>query len=212
MHEQDILYWGIRLYERGLSPAKSGNVSIRTDKGVLITASGTCLNDMDSSDLILVDYDGNVVDENGEVVSKPKKRPSSEMYLHLEIYSEREDINAIIHSHAPFITAFAAAHKPIENPILVEFAHEFEYVPLVKYELPSSIKLAAKTAEPFKQGFNAALMANHGVVVGSDTLQSAFYSIEALSAYCETYFGAQVLGGGKPLTGRQIKDIQKLKG
>ena len=68
--KESILFWAKRLYQRGMSPATSGNISVKTDNGIMISASGTCLNDMDENDIVLIDYDGNVKEGN--------KKPSSE--------------------------------------------------------------------------------------------------------------------------------------
>ena len=58
--KEDILYWAKRLYQKGMSPSTSGNISIKTKDGIMISASGCCLNDMDENDIILIDYEGNV--------------------------------------------------------------------------------------------------------------------------------------------------------
>lgn len=201
--KKDILYWAKRLYDKNMSPATSGNISVRTPKGILISGTGVCLNDMGEEDLILIDFDGNILESS--------KKPSSEKFLHVQIYELRDDIHAIIHSHCPVITAFAVTHTPMNMPIMPEFIFNFDKVPIAPYGLPSSIKLAQKTSAFFKQ-YNTVLMANHGVVTGARTLKECFYNLEALRAYAETYFGAQVLGKAKTLNKEQIADIRRLKG
>jgi L-fuculose-phosphate aldolase len=99
--KNDIIYWAKRLYQKGMSPATSGNISIRIKNGIYISASGTCLNDLNEENIVLIDYEGNVKEGN--------KKPSSEKIMHSEIYTRRDDINAIIHCHCPLITAFAVA-------------------------------------------------------------------------------------------------------
>mgnify|MGYP005772616871 FL=1 len=108
--KKDIIYWSKRLYQKGLSPATSGNISVRTKDGILISSSGVCLNDMSEDDIVLIDFDGNLLQGN--------KKPSSEKFLHTQIYDLREDVNAIIHSHCPYITAFACASKAMSEPIM----------------------------------------------------------------------------------------------
>lgn len=200
-NKNDILYWSKRLYQKGMSPATSGNISTKTKKGILISASGTCLNDMDENDVVLIDYEGNIKEGN--------KKPSSEKDMHCSIYTQRDDINAIIHCHCPVITAFAVAGVEITKPILPDFALLYDKVPIVPYYCPSSIELADVVGKYFEK-YNVVLLKNHGVVMGSDTLQNAFYALEALRAYCETYFGAEVLGGAKPIAKKEIAKIKKL--
>ena len=199
--KSDILYWSKRLYQKGMSPAKSGNISIKVKKGILISASGTCLNDMDENDIVLIDYNGNVLEGN--------KKPSSEKIMHSEIYTQRDDINAIIHCHCPVITAFAVAGVSIKKPILPDFALLYDEIPLVPYYCPSSIELAENVGKIFEK-HNVALLKNHGIVLGADTLQNAFYELEMLRAYAETYFGAEVLGGAKALSKKAVSEIKAL--
>ena len=200
-NKNDILYWSKRLYQKGMSPATSGNISIKTKKGILISATGTCLNDMDENDVVLIDYEGNVIEG--------KKKPSSEKIMHCAIYTQRDDINAVIHCHCPVITAFAVAGVEINKPILPDFALMYDKIPLVPYYCPSSIELADEVGKYFEE-YNAVLLKNHGVVLASDTLQNAFYALESLRAYCETYFGAEVLGGAKAIAKKEVLKIKKI--
>ena len=199
--KNDILYWSKRLYQKGMSPATSGNISTKTDKGILISASGTCLNDMDENDIVLIDYEGNVI--------QGKKKPSSEKIMHGAIYTQRDDIGAIIHCHCPVITAFAVAGVEITKPILPDFALLYDKIPLVPYFCPSSFELADTVGKYFEK-YNVVLLKNHGIVLGADTLQNAFYALESIRAYCETYFGAEVLGGAKAITKNEVLKIKKL--
>ena len=202
LKKQELLYWAKRVYEKGMSPACSGNISLKLDKNILISASGTCMYDMTENDVVLIDYDGNLIQGD--------KKPSSEKILHSEIYTKRDDINAIIHCHCPLITAFAVAGLPIKKPILPDFALYYDEIPLVPYFCPSSIELATSVGEAFDKGNNAVLLQNHGVVMGSDSLKNAFYQLELLRAYVETYFGAEVLGGAKVISKKNVAQIKKL--
>lgn len=199
--KEDILYWAKRLYQKNMSPSTSGNISIKTRKGILISSSGVCLNDMDENDIVLIDYNGNVIEGN--------KKPSSEKIMHSEIYTKRDDISAIIHCHCPVITSFAVAHQAIKKPILPDFALFYDEIPLVPYFCPSSIDLADTVGRYFED-HNVALLQNHGIILGADTLQNAFYQLEMIRAYCEAYFGAEVLGGAKSLSKKSVTEIKNL--
>ena len=199
--KNEILYWSKRIYQKGMSPATSGNISIKTNDGILISASGTCLNDMDENDIVLIDYNGNILQGN--------KKPSSEKIMHSAIYTQRDDVNAIIHCHCPVITAFAVAGVEISKPILPDLVVLFDKVPIIPYYCPSSIELADAAGNAFIN-HSAVLLQNHGVIVGSNTLQNAFYLLESLRAYCETYFGAEVLGGSKKIPKDEVLKIKKL--
>ena len=196
-----IIKYGKKLGEKNMSPASSGNISVRIGENTLISASGTCLWDLTENDIVLTDLDANVLEGD--------KKPSSEKNLHNAIYKLRSDINAIIHCHCPVITAFAVAHQEIKKPILPDFALFYDEIPLVPYYCPSSIELAEAVGKYFEK-YNVVLLKNHGVVLGADTLQNAFYQLEMIRAYCETYFGAEVLGGARALSKKSVSEIKKL--
>ena len=200
-YKQELIYWAKRLYEKGMSPACSGNISIKLDKKILISASGTCLNDLTQEDIVIIDYNGNLLEGN--------KKPSSEKIMHSEIYTKRDDINAIIHCHCPLITSFAVAGIPMKKPILPDFALYYDEIPLIPYHCPSSIELAEVVGKTFEKN-SAALLTNHGIVMGADSLKNAFYQLELLRAYTETYFGAEVLGRAKSISKKNVEEIKRL--
>ncbi len=197
----EIIQWSKRLYDKGMSPGTSGNISIRTKDGILISASGCSLGDITKDDLVLIDYNGNLI--------KGTKKPSGEKIMHTEIYTLRDDIDAIIHCHCPLISAFAVAGVPIKKPILPDFVVLFNDVPVVPYYCPSSIELAQETGKAFKRR-SAVLLKNHGVVVGATDLKTAFYKLEILRCYAEAYFGAEVLGGAKSISKKSVEEIKRL--
>jgi len=199
--KNELLYWAKRTYEKGMSPACSGNISVKFNNGILISSSGSCFFDMNVDDVVLIDYNGNLI--QGE------KKPSSEKIMHSEIYTKRDDINAIIHCHCPVITAFAVAGIPIKKPILPDFALYFDEIPLIKYYCPSSIDLAVAAGKCFEKN-NVALLKNHGVILGDVSLKNAFYKLEMIRAYVETLFGAEVLGGARSIPKSGVDEIKKL--
>ena len=101
--KKDVVKFGKLLYDKDLTSATSGNISVFDGKSVFITATGTALGFLNEDDVVEIDLDGNEL-ENG-------KKASSEKKMHLAIYKLRPDIKAIIHCHSPFATAFAACRK-----------------------------------------------------------------------------------------------------
>lgn len=201
--KSDLIYWSKRTYDKGLSPATSGNISRLTDdNNLIITASGTCAGDLGEDDIVKIDFNGNILEG--------VKKPSSEKIMHIEIYKKRPDIKAIIHSHSPAITAFAVSGLEINEVIMPEFAFYFGSIPISKYYMPSSMELANNVSNLFKDK-NAVLMKNHGIVVGGKSLQDAFYSLESIDAYCKTYLNSKLLGKIKTLSKKEVKEIDKLK-
>ena len=79
MKKQEIIEFGKQLYEKDLTFATSGNISVKTDDGILITASGTSLGRLEEDDIVLMDFDGNVIGAG---------KPSCEKMLHVEVYNQ----------------------------------------------------------------------------------------------------------------------------
>lgn len=199
---EDFSFWAHKLYEKGLSPGTSGNISKRLTDGILISASGSALGDVGYDDIIKVGLMGDVISGN--------RHPSSEVHLHLKIYEKRPDIKAIIHSHAPSLTAFAVSGKEINEAIIPELPVYFGKIPVCGYYMPSSMELAENVSKLFEK-HNAVLMQNHGIILGASDLKTAFYLLEMLNMYAQIYINSKILGGKKVLSKAQIKDLSKLK-
>ena len=197
-----IIKYGKKLYEKNMSPATSGNISARYEENALITASGTCLGDLEKEDIVLIDKNSKVLE--GE------KKASSEKNLHNKIYELRPDINAIIHCHSPYTSAFAVCHIPLSKPIISENVFYFGEIPVADYALPGSEKLVDNTAKYFLQ-HNAVLLANHGIIIGAKNLKEAYYMTETAETFAQIYINSMILGGAKELSEKQIKEIYELR-
>lgn len=197
-----IIKYGKKLYEKNMSPATSGNISVRYEENALITASGTCLGDLEKEDIVLIDKNSKVIE--GE------KKASSEKNLHNKIYELRPDINAIIHCHSPYTSAFAVCHIPLSKPIISENVFYFGEIPVADYALPGSEQLVDNTAKYFLQ-HNAVLLANHGIIIAAKNLKEAYYLTETAETFAQIYINSMILGGAKELSEKQIKEIYELR-
>ncbi|MGI6451055.1 MAG: class II aldolase/adducin family protein [Desulfitobacteriia bacterium] len=159
-----------KIYARGLTSGTSGNPSARlpdSPNQVLIKASGKCFGDVVESDFLLVDLDGNVLDGEG--------RPSKEVRFHCGIYKNRPEVNAIVHGHSAYATAYVTAKG--ELPVVTAAAEAgLNKVGVVGYALPGSNELAEMVIEAFKDPtLKAAVLDRHGfVTVGAD-IHKAYY-------------------------------------
>lgn len=198
---EDIIYWAKRAYGAKMVPGTSGNISIRDGEKIYISASGVCLGDIEENDIVEMNMQGEIL--NG-------LKPSSEKLMHLEIYKRREDVNAVIHIHCPYITSFAVCKKEINEPILPEFVYNFGKVPTAKYHLPSSKELAEEVGNYFAQGYKAVLMQNHGIVGADINLKKTFYGLESIQAYTKTYFAGKFLGKINTLSKQDVEQIKHL--
>lgn len=200
--KEEIIEVGKRLYLKDLTYGTSGNISVKTNKGILITASGSALSDLTLDDIVMIDAHGKELDID--------KKASCEKTLHLSIYNKRKDINAIIHCHAVTVTAFAVANMDLNKASMAENILYFGEIPVASYGMPSSNELVQNTAEKFDD-HDVVLMANHGIIVGDKNLRHAFYKIETAEAYAKVSLYSKILGKEILLSNKDIKDLENLK-
>ncbi|MFN2412513.1 MAG: class II aldolase/adducin family protein [Pyrinomonadaceae bacterium] len=197
-----IVEIGKLLYERSYVVSSDGNVSIRLDENtVLATPTMMCKGRMTEDSLALTDIEGKTLTE---------KRASSELAMHLLIYTERPDIKAVCHAHPPHGTAFAVAGLAIDKPILSEVILTLGCVPLTSYGTPSTDELT-EAMRPFVKHHNALLMANHGAVAYGDDLWQAFDRLETLEHTARIAILAKTLGGANDLPKDAIEKLINIR-
>lgn len=200
--KQEIIHYGKLAGEKNFTPGYSGNISARYGDKILITSSGSANGYLSEDELVIMDFDGNLVEG--------KKKPSSEKMLHVKFYEMRPDVNYIIHVHSPFLSTFACTHIALDEPIMAENVFYFGQIPLAEYGLPSSKDLVDKTSKYFKD-YDAVLMANHGFIVGDKTIKDAFLKLELAESYAQVVFNTKMLGNPVLFTDKQVEEINSLK-
>lgn len=200
--KKEIIEYGKLAGEKNFTPGYSGNISARYGDKILITSSGSANGYLSEDEIVLMDFEGNLIEGN--------KKPSSEKMLHVEFYKQRPDVNYIIHVHSPFLSTFACCHIPLDEPIMAENVFYFGQIPLAEYGLPSSMDLVEKTAKYFKD-YDAVLMANHGFIVGDKTMKDAFLKLELAESYAQVVFNTKVMGNPVLFTQEQVDEINSLK-
>lgn len=200
--KSEIIKFGRYLYDKDLTSATSGNISIKHGNKVFITGTGTALGFLDENDIVEIDLDGN------ELYSGQKA--SSEKHLHIAIYKLRPDLNSIIHCHSPFATAFAACRKELSAPIIAENILYFGKIPIADYAMPSSDELMENTSKFFVD-YDTVLMANHGIIAAAENIFSAFCKIETAETYAKTYVYSKIIGGQAFLNDKEISDLMILR-
>ena len=199
--KQEIIKYGKLAGEKNFTPGYSGNFSARYGDKILITSSGSANGYLSEDEIVLMDFDGNLIEGD--------KKPSSEKMLHAEFYKQRPDVNYIIHVHSPYLSTFACCHIPLDEPIMAENVFYFGQIPLAQYGLPSSMDLVEKTAKYFKD-YDAVLMANHGFIVGDKTIKDAFLKLELAESYAQVVFNTKILGKPVLFTNELVDEIRSL--
>jgi L-fuculose-phosphate aldolase len=150
----------------------SGNLSVRLDQEkLLVTPTGVSKYLLRSADIVIVDLEGRQLTGSRKV--------TSEIGMHLAIYRNREDVEAVIHSHPPIATAFACAGRPLDEMLCQEAVMILGAVPLASYATTGTDEVSASLA-PLVPKHDAILMANHGAVTYGGSLFNAFSKMETL--------------------------------
>lgn len=182
---------GRRIYARGLVAGNDGNLSIRLDADhILCTPTLICKGFMTPDDLCVVNL-------AGEQVSGRRKL-TSEIRLHLEIYRGDAAAGAVVHCHAPHATAFAVAKEPIPSGISPEMEVFLGQVPLSAYQTPGTQEFA-ETIRPFLGCANTVVLANHGIVCWAAELERAYWQAEIVDQYCRVLILSRLIGGPQRL-------------
>lgn len=178
-----------RIYAQGMTTTSGGNLSIKDENGnVYITPGGTDKGSMTAEDIVCIRADGTM---------EGKHKPSSEYPFHMKIYETRSDIRAILHAHPPAMVAYSIVRKIPDISAFPELKACIGSVGMAEYGLTGSEELGEKIAKVFAEGCNVAELENHGLVVGSTDIESAYQVFEAMDFSARIGIGASRLGGPK---------------
>lgn len=184
---EEIIVYGKKLIETGLTTGTGGNLSIcdRERNLMAITPSGIDYFEIQPEQIVLLDVNtGDIVDGNSV--------PSSECDMHRILYKYRTDVNAVIHTHATFAATISCLNQPLP-PIhyLVAFAGvDVRCAPYASY---GTVELAKNAFEAMKDR-KACLLANHGLLAAGSNLAEAFAITETIEFCCELYYRAKSMG------------------
>ena len=189
-----------RLYARGLVAATDGNVTARLENGTFLSTRSSLNKGMATPEDILE------VSALGEPIDS-RLKPSTELGMHLFIYSERPDVGAVVHAHPPYATAFAVAGLGMPECVFPEVVVGLGAIPLARYATPSTPEVAASLA-PFVKSATAVLLENHGVVTYGRDLYDAYFKMEKVEHAAHILLLARFLGGENRLTAAQMENLR----
>lgn len=181
----------------GLSRGTSGNVSARTDRGMLVTPSALPYVQMDVDDVVHMDLDGRVLE--GE------RKPTTEAPMHAAIYRARPDVGAVVHAHATFCTTLATLRRdipPFHYMVAVAGGESIRCAPYAAF----GTRALARHAVAALEGRRACLLANHGMVAVGATPESALALASEVEGLAELYWRALHVGEPVLLTDREMAE------
>ncbi len=190
-----------RLYSKNLTTSLGGNISKRVGDNVLITPTGVDKGMLKYKQVAVVSMDGNNLTDH--------LKPSLETTMHIQIYKDHPTVNAIVHCHTIFASAFSAMDKPINAHLIAESRMIIKEPVVVPYGLVGSTELAKNVSDTFAEN-KVLIMENHGVTAIGSKMIKAFDRIEVLENAARMTFITNLLNDERNLNDDQLSQIDEL--
>ena len=200
----DIVEIGRRMYGRGYTASNDGNISVRLGADrLLMTPKSVCKGFMTSDMMCVTDLQGRKLQGDRD--------PSSEMLMHLEVYRQRPDVQAVVHAHPPIATGFAVAGIPLDRAVLAEVLTTLGSIPIAEYATPSTSELP-EAVRKYIKAHDGMLLANHGALTVGADLFAAYYKMETIEHFAKISLVARLLGRENLIAREEVDRLQGLRG
>ena len=200
---QEMVRVGRLLWERGYVAATDGNLSARLPSDrLLVTASGMSKGFLSDEDMVVMQLDGELVSSN----RGKGQRPSSEISMHLEVYRQRPDVNAVVHAHPPLATAFSIAGVSLARCVLPEVIVTLGGIPTAEYATPGTPEMPASIRQAV-QDYDAIILAHHGSLTVGSTLWEAYLRLEKVEHTAAITLAAHQLGRVNALSPQAVEKL-----
>ncbi|HZK00838.1 MAG TPA: L-fuculose-phosphate aldolase [Tissierellaceae bacterium] len=183
---EQIVEYGKKLIETNLTKGTGGNLSIfnREKQLMCISPSGIDYFKTRAEDVVVLDLDGNKIEGDRE--------PSSEYDMHRIFYKNRNDIDAIIHTHTMYATTISCLNWDLP-PVHYMLALAGKNVRCAEYATYGTKELA-ENAFAAMEDRKAVLLANHGLLCGAKDIANAFNITEEVEYCAELYYRTKAIG------------------
>jgi ribulose-5-phosphate 4-epimerase/fuculose-1-phosphate aldolase len=172
---------GAALYDRGLTPGRTGNLSVRLGDEIMITPTNACLGRLDPRRLAVTSTDGEHVAGD---------RPSKELVLHRALYRNQPACFAVAHLHSTSAVAVSCLpgvdHDDALPPITPYFVMRVGRLPLVDYATPGSAELTEMVSRASEHS-RSVLLRNHGSLATAPSLEGAVDVVEEIEETARLY-------------------------
>ncbi|TFH32103.1 MAG: class II aldolase/adducin family protein [Anaerolineales bacterium] len=183
----EVLEKCLQMIRDGLAFGSGGNISaLDRDSGLIaITPSALEYTKMKPEDVVVVDKHGKLVEGNW--------KPTSESPMHTIFYREREDVGAVMHTHAPHASVFAIINEPIPMVVTESALCLGAQVRVDPYVRPGTDDLARSVLEAMGQDV-AILLGQHGLITVGQNLGEAYASTIAAEVSARFTIMARSMG------------------
>ena len=179
----------------GMNAGSSGNVSLRTRHGMVITPSGCSADTITNADPVKMTLGGE---------ARGARPPSSEWFMHAAIYRAYTYAQAIVHTHADACTALACLNEnlPAFHYLVVQFGgDDVRCAPYVTFGTPALAEVAVAALVDR----TACLLANHGMIVTGADADAALTAALTLESLARQYLLARAAGKVRLLTAAEMR-------
>lgn len=172
---EDLLFFGRLSQKQGLIINLDGNLSVRLEDGIWISPAGSDKGHLSLGDLAHIDQEGRALND---------QQASSEVRLHLILYTWKKEIGAVLHSHPLYATAMTLEGGELELGLLSEARAHIDPLAYVPDLEPGSPELASAFQGVLTEETKGVLLRGHGLVTWGTNLEEAYrrtLSIERLA-------------------------------
>jgi L-fuculose-phosphate aldolase len=189
-----------RLHENGWVANHDGNISVRLKGGrFLITCTAVSKRDIDDASLLVVDAQGKVLEG--------RRKPFSELELHLAAYRARPEAQVVIHAHPPVATAFGLVGQELSPIALPEMVVSLgDRVPTLPRAMPKDPE-GVKRVEAAAAEYDALVLAGNGALTLGEDLTQALLRMELVEHYAKILVAARALGTVQPLAPAEVQKL-----
>jgi L-fuculose-phosphate aldolase len=196
---EDLVATARRMSELGLTPGMSGNVSVRTPSGLLVTPSGMPYSELVPDDAVELRQDG--------AMRAGQRAPTTEWQLHRDILGARQDVQAIVHTHSLFCTTISCLRREIPAIHYMVVLAGADAIPCAEYATFGSAQLALNAVTSLRGG-NACLLANHGMVALGSSLPQALRLAAEVETLASQYWHAAQIGTPHVLDRQELDEVR----
>lgn len=193
------------MFEMGLVSGTAGNISCRIpgEQIAIITPSGIPYEKLSAEDMTVVDLDGQLVEG--------KYLPSSETPMHTYLLRMFPAIQAVVHTHSPYATAFSVLREPIPVIALEGLGVNAVRVEVSHFQIPGTLEIGKAAYEALSRNPDSRgiLLANHGVLTIGNTLDQAFSLAASIEWEAKIYAIARSAGKPVALTEVEVDQIKQ---
>lgn len=199
---RDIIDTMHALAARGLYTGTSGNISVRGGAGFFITPTGIPFDETKPSNIVEMTLEGKT---RGPLL------PSSEWHFHRDILRARGEVNAVIHTHAPFATTVSCLRRDVPSFHYMIAKAGGDSIRCARYATFGTDALSKNALKALKDR-KACLLANHGMIALGPDLGAARRLAEEVEDLCGQYWRASLAGKPVILPRREMaRVIEKFK-